>query len=87
MKILILIGLLAVASCVKRKPESVQTVGDYEIALLFEVEGCKMFRFRDQGHHRYWANCSGSVSSHKWQQTGKTGHYDKMQSITTESKK
>lgn len=44
--------------------DSKETVkdGDFEIELLFEKDGCKMYRFTDGGRTIYWSNCSGTVS-------------------------
>lgn len=35
----------------------------YEIEYLFEHDGCKVYRFWDNGHHVYFTNCQGSTSS------------------------
>lgn len=35
---------------------------DYDVSVLFEVEGCKVYRFKDDGWPRYFTNCQGSVS-------------------------
>lgn len=34
--------------------------GDFVIELLFEKDGCKMYRFRDNGRYIYWSNCQGA---------------------------
>lgn len=36
---------------------------DYHLRMLFEVEGCKMFRFYDQTLHRYWIKCNNGEAS------------------------
>lgn len=36
---------------------------DVPIDLLFEHEGCSVFRFLDAGHYHYFTTCSGEVSS------------------------
>lgn len=33
------------------------------LSLLFEHEGCSIYRFYDAGNHRYFADCRGSISS------------------------
>lgn len=45
------------------KHEAISTfdAGDYEIYLLFEHDGCKMYRFRDFGSDIYWSDCRGQV--------------------------
>jgi hypothetical protein len=30
------------------------------VSLLFEHEGCKVYRFADNGNYHYYANCKGS---------------------------
>jgi len=43
----------------KMKPENNQT---YEVEYLFEHEGCKVYRFRDDGRFVYFTNCTGNTS-------------------------
>ena len=41
-----------------RNPVSVipeNTTGEYHIVFLFEIDGVKVYRFHDSGHHRYLA--------------------------------
>lgn len=35
---------------------------DYKVLVLFEVDGCKVYRFRDGWNDRYFTNCQGNVS-------------------------
>lgn len=35
----------------------------YNVEYLFEHDGCKVYRFRDQGHYVYFTNCKGDVTS------------------------
>jgi len=35
----------------------------YEVAYLFEHDGCKVYRFRDSGNYVYFTNCNGSTTS------------------------
>lgn len=35
---------------------------DVPVALLFENEGCKVYRFNDSGRNHYYANCEYSSS-------------------------
>lgn len=51
--------------------------GNAEIQLLFEKDGCKMYRFWDS-RWVYWCNCQGSVS---WKQSGKH-RYESQTTIT-----
>lgn len=35
----------------------------YDVDYLFEHDGCKVYRFRDQGNYVYFTNCKGDVTS------------------------
>ncbi len=37
----------------------------YEVFYLFEHDGCKVYRFADQGNWIYFTNCNGEVTSLK----------------------
>jgi len=60
--------ILGVSSCVTRKPVYRQVSDnnkDYTVSYLFEHDGCKVYRFIDNGEYVYFTNCTGSVSSVK----------------------
>ena len=71
---------VALAACAK-DPVSVAPTNnpDVSAALLFSVDGCKVYRFEDAGAYRYFATCPNStvMSSHTVQ-CGKTRctHFD-----------
>ena len=47
----------------------------YEVSYLFEHDGCKVYRFYDQGHWVYFTNCKGEVTSVKADSTrGRVGY-------------
>jgi|LakMenEpi03Aug12_release.lakeMendotaPanAssembly.Ray.scaffolds.fasta_scaffold557286_2 hypothetical protein len=74
MKKLLLIALIF-ASCKREAQKQVQsTNSNFNVELLFEVDGCKVYRFRDGENYKYFTNCKGSVSwdDTKTQQSGKT---------------
>jgi len=53
------------SSCVIRKPivvEQSKNNKDYDIAYLFEHDGCKVYRFQDMGHYVYFTNCHNEVN-------------------------
>lgn len=54
----LVIGLFA--SC-KRDSVSIEQNADFEIELLFEKDGCKMYRFWD-GRWVYWSTCDSKTS-------------------------
>ncbi|MBS2098022.1 DUF4884 domain-containing protein [Carboxylicivirga linearis] len=37
----------------------------YTVEYLFEHDGCKVYRFRDDGNYVYFTNCNGDVTSSK----------------------
>jgi len=37
--------------------------GTYAVDYLFEHDGCKVYRFQDDGRWVYFTNCSGNVTS------------------------
>lgn len=39
------------------------------VDLLFERDGCRMYRFFDAGHYRYFVTCERSSASVSWQYT------------------
>jgi len=59
--ILILIVSLLSLSCVK-DAQSTAAVGQFKNEFLFEIEGCKMYRFQDGSRYIYWSDCRGKVN-------------------------
>lgn len=54
--------LMLFSSCVRDPKEIMKTDNQsYDVELLFEVDGCKVYRFWDHGH-KYFTTCNGSVS-------------------------
>lgn len=66
-QILIFLALVLVSlSCDKEAKEKVETDNkEFNVELLFEIDGCKVYRFVDGGHNRYFTNCNGSVQWHE----------------------
>lgn len=65
MKLRIVLLLLAAAAMVGCAADPVamksSTNPNVPVSLLFENEGCKVYRFDDAGHYHYYANCQGST--------------------------
>lgn len=40
-----------------------QNNNTYQIDYLFEHDGCKVYRFQDDGRYVYFTNCTGDVTS------------------------
>lgn len=58
----LLILALLCASCSKPEQQRQQVNQNFSVDLLFEHDGCKVYRFYDHGGARYYTNCSGSTS-------------------------
>lgn len=56
------LSLVLFTSC-KREPTEVVTTNNknFYVELLFEVDGCKVYRFWDGGY-KYFTTCNGSVN-------------------------
>lgn len=71
-------------SCEGKEKQSEQIEG-FVVELLFEKNGCKMYRFWDGGSRVvYWADCSGKTEYRKVSISGKTNKIIHQESITTE---
>ena len=51
---------------------------DVKVTLLFEHEGCRVYRFFDAGEYIYYANCGGSFSTAWDMPRGKTIHHERV---------
>lgn len=62
MKKLFIILLVTFTSCFKEPQQVDQTSNvDIKLALLFEKDGCKVYRFFDGGRAVYYTDCKGKV--------------------------
>ncbi|MGM0464669.1 MAG: DUF4884 domain-containing protein [Bacteroidota bacterium] len=69
-KIIRITALIIIAvsfySCFSQRPLSRERPDNnrtYRVEYLFEHDGCRVYRFRDQGHYVYFTNCGGDVTS------------------------
>lgn len=74
--IIIFIILIALLQSCCQKSQKVKTViptdnSDYQVSQLFTINGCKIYRFIDAEHYKYFTDCRGSVTSQYSQQEGK----------------
>lgn len=83
MKYIVIILLVALFSC---QGESIQSEnkGDFKLELLFEKDGCKVYRFYDGGRSVYWADCRGNIHSDYTTNSGKNTVTHHAETITTE---
>jgi hypothetical protein len=56
-----IIGLSSCAGPIYSKPA--ENNQGYTVDYLFEHDGCKVYRFRDNGSYVYFTNCTGNVTS------------------------
>lgn len=57
----------------------------YEVRLLFEVDGVKVYRFYDDGHYIYFTNTSGHVKYEYTEMVGKTVTTDEVNTLCNET--
>ena len=88
MRLVLILALLALAGCGGEPPIATKATNNpnVPVSLLFEHEGCSVYRFRDDGRHHYFVTCAGSrlrsaINSYAEQQ-GKTT-INRSKSITT----
>lgn len=73
-KALTVIGVgILVAACNPAKPIDTEKTDNVEISvgLLFEHDGCKMYRFKDNGNFVYYSSCNRPIVSFRKQTCGK----------------
>lgn len=61
----LIIGL-TIVSCVPNMPISSSVPRNnrtYRVEYLFEHDGCKVYRFNDNGRYVYFTNCTGNITS------------------------
>lgn len=50
------------AGCLGSPQETARTTNpDFVVEFLFDHEGCRVYRFRDEGHVHYYTSCRGSA--------------------------
>jgi hypothetical protein len=71
-KRLLIAAVVLLTACTEEPVERMQTNNDgVPLALLFQHDGCNVYRFLDGGRHHYYADCGGTLS--KRTQTTSTG--------------
>lgn len=72
---LILLFFLALLSCVEDAQQQIQPNNTgIKLELLFEHDGCKVYRFLDGTRYVYWSDCRGNMQTSHYQSSGKSGH-------------
>ena len=60
-----IISAIILTSCSVNEPlvrAKAQNNNTYQIDYLFEHDGCKVYRFQDDGRYIYFTNCTGDVT-------------------------
>src|SRR5690606_35713292 len=81
-----LIALLAVTGCAKPAVgTAVSNNSEVLVEELFDVDGCKVLRFKDAGKFHYFANCarSSTVMENQTESCGKNCYRDVEYQTTT----
>jgi hypothetical protein len=60
---IVLFSLLSCRTSVPITQQKAENNRTYDIDYLFEHDGCKVYRFRDNGEYVYFTNCTGQVST------------------------
>lgn len=82
--ILSILTSIILSSCNKAAQETTPTTNSaIKVDLLFEKDGCKIYRFNDAGHNVYWSDCRGKVESVYNESSGKSSHEVRIQNETT----
>ncbi|TDQ79569.1 hypothetical protein [Sphingobacterium yanglingense] len=82
-KLILLVAILAIlAGC---KEPAIQTkvtdINGIKLELLFEHDGCKMYRFTDY-HTIYWSDCRGRTEYTHTSKRGNTSTTNRQQTVS-----
>ncbi len=71
-------ALLLVGCAEDAQEQSASSTPNFSVGMLFETEGCRVFRFQDAGHLHYFVRCrprdSASTSATQTYTDGKNTH-------------
>ncbi len=82
-RIILIIITVTLYSCDgKKAAQETYQHGEFKLELLFEKDGCKMYRFFD-GRTVYWANCEGRIQADYESSNGKSRTTHKEETIIT----
>lgn len=69
--VILLASAFFITSCYKNAQHEEQTSNlSFKLEVLFEKEGCKVYRFYDAGRAVYWTDCRGVVSTEYFVKNG-----------------
>lgn len=71
-RIMVILSVLIMTGCAREGIKTEQTNNErFQITLLFEHEGCKVYRFYDGGYYRYYTVCGNDSEATYSIQSGK----------------
>ena len=74
---------VVITGCYSQAQQKEQTTNsEFKLELLFEKNGCKIYRFLDGGRAVYWTDCRGKIESIYTTSSGKTSHEVRVQNET-----
>ncbi len=71
----LIVGINALASCTDPNAKPPTPTETYEVKQLFEINGCKVYRFRDGLYDHHFASCPGTTDDGHLESSGKTSHW------------
>jgi hypothetical protein len=82
-KLIILMILVSITVSCKyaNKPQSQKTIGEFNVEYLFENDGCKVYRFVDNGRYIYFSDCRGRIDSTYSERHGKSNHTVQVETL------
>lgn len=87
MKKILAIAAFVLVGC-QNDPLSVSRTDNaqFDVQLLFEHDGCKVYRFHDGSHTVYYTTCKGQTTHDETRNNGKSSHTDTYQNSTEVTK-
>lgn len=71
-RIILSLAFLSLLACKKEAIETTTEGKDVAVELLFEKDGCKVYRFIDGGRAVYYSDCRGKIEYEIRSSNGKT---------------
>jgi len=81
-KIIGILFIILLSGCLNDSKEATQN-GNFIVELLFEKDGCKMYRFKDGFRYVYWSDCRGKAEYTYSTRTGKSSTTHHVESLTS----
>lgn len=80
--ILAILGLVMCGCANQGEKQDIETGNkDMNVVFLFEVDGVRVYRFRDAGRYVYFTNTNGKCQYDYTVSTGKTTYTERMETI------